>query len=63
MDDRKNTQNEAETGAEGTGSEHTGPFLPSKDDKTPLGDTDQHSKVSSATDPAHPKQRRTGEPR
>lgn len=36
----------AGTGAEGQGSADTRlPFEPRKDDKTPLGDTDQHSKV------------------
>jgi hypothetical protein len=35
-------------GAEGEGSEGLKlPFLPSKDDETSLGDTDQHSEVPS----------------
>lgn len=34
------------TGAEGDASADTStPFTPRKDDDTPLGDTDQHSKV------------------
>lgn len=34
------------TGAEGEASADTStPFTPRKDDDTPLGDTDQHSKV------------------
>lgn len=36
----------AETGAEGDASADTAlPFVPRKDDPTPVGDTDQHSKV------------------
>lgn len=36
------------TGAEGDASNDTGtPFTPRKDDETPVGDTDQHSKVPS----------------
>lgn len=35
------------TGAEGDASNDTAvPFQPKKDDDTPLGDTDQHSKVA-----------------
>ena len=37
----------AGTGSEGDASADTSlPFTPRKDDKTPVGDTDQHSKVS-----------------
>ncbi len=34
-------------GAEGDGDDAKLPFLPSKGDDTPLGDTDQHSEVPS----------------
>lgn len=35
-----------DTGAEGDASADTSlPFVPRKDDPTPVGDTDQHSKV------------------
>lgn len=41
----------AETGAEGDASDDTSvPFEPRKDDDTPLGDTDQHSKVAGGKD-------------
>jgi hypothetical protein len=36
-----------EPGAEGESDKDTLPAAPSKDDDTPLGDTDQHSKVPS----------------
>lgn len=36
----------ADTGAEGEASSDTElPFVPRKDDQSPVGDTDQHSKV------------------
>ena len=44
---------ETDTGAEGDASDDTStPFTPRKDDDTPLGDTDQHSKVDHSKDPA-----------
>jgi hypothetical protein len=42
-DERKDT----DTGSEGETDKDTLPAAPSKDDDTPLGDTDQHSKVPS----------------
>ena len=49
-DDRKHKHG---TGAEGQGSSDSAlPFEPSKDDDTPVGDTDQHSKVDHSKDPA-----------
>lgn len=36
-----------DTGAEGSDDKDTLPAAPSKDDDTPLGDTDQHSEVPS----------------
>lgn len=49
------------TGAEGDASNDTSvPFQPKKDDDTPLGDTDQHSKVAGGkTVPAEDGARRT----
>jgi hypothetical protein len=39
------------SGAEGSGSDDSKiPCSPSKDDKTPLGDTDQHSKADHNVD-------------
>ncbi len=47
-DDPKTT-----TGAEGEASNDVAvPFQPKKDDDTPVGDTDQHSKVDHSKDPA-----------
>lgn len=46
-------QDEPETGAEGSGSEDLAlPFEPRPDDDSPVGDTDQHSKVDHNVDPA-----------
>ena len=43
----------AGTGAEGEASNDLRvPFEPRKADQTPVGDTDQHSKVNHAKDPA-----------
>jgi hypothetical protein len=42
-DERKDT----DAGSEGEQDKDTLPAAPSKDDDTPLGDTDQHSKVPS----------------
>ncbi|MDO9354541.1 MAG: hypothetical protein Q7T55_12650 [Solirubrobacteraceae bacterium] len=43
----------AGTGAEGDASNDLRyPFEPRKDDETPMGDTDQHSKVDHHQDPA-----------
>lgn len=51
--DEKREHEEPETGAEGKGSEGLGlPFEPSPEDETPVGDTDQHSKVDHDQDPA-----------
>ncbi len=49
-------------GAEGDASADTGtPFSPRKDDDTPVGDTDQHSKVAGGkTVPAEEGARQTG---
>ncbi|MBJ7471788.1 MAG: hypothetical protein JHD16_10825 [Solirubrobacteraceae bacterium] len=42
-----------QTGAEGDASADTStPFTPREDDDTPVGDTDQHSKVDHSKDPA-----------
>jgi hypothetical protein len=42
-----------QTGAEGDASADTStPFTPRKDDDTPAGDTDQHSKADHSKDPA-----------
>ncbi len=42
-----NPDTHAKTGAEGDASDDTKlPFEPRKDDDTPVGDTDQHSKVA-----------------
>ncbi len=51
----------AATGAEGNASDDTSvPFEPRKDDATPVGDTDQHSKVAGGkTVPAEEGARRT----
>jgi hypothetical protein len=43
-DDKKSTDTE---GSEGEQDKDTLPAAPSKSDDTPLGDTDQHSKVPS----------------
>jgi hypothetical protein len=41
------TDPKTDTGSEGDASADTAlPFVPRKDDQTPVGDTDQHSKVS-----------------
>ena len=49
-----NNEHEAEkSGAEGDASSDTSvPFAPRKDDDTPVGDTDQHSKADHGKDPA-----------
>lgn len=53
MTNDEKPQDERETGAEGSGSSDLGlPFEPRSDDDTPLGDTDQHSKVDHSVDPA-----------
>lgn len=47
------TDPKEQTGAEGQGSADTKtPFSPRADDDTPVGDTDQHSKVDHSKDPA-----------
>ena len=46
-DETERVEDEGGLGAEGEGSEDRLPFLPSGDDDTPLGDTDQHSEVPS----------------
>ncbi|MBO9531808.1 MAG: hypothetical protein J7513_02420 [Solirubrobacteraceae bacterium] len=47
------TEPGAESGAEGDASADTKlPFEPRKDDQTPMGDTDQHSKADHDQDPA-----------
>lgn len=48
-----NDHDEKKTGAEGDASGDTAvPFAPRKDDETPVGDTDQHSKADHNVDPA-----------
>jgi hypothetical protein len=42
-DDERDTRDEQDIGAEGGGSEDVPPPVPSGDDDSPLGDTDQHS--------------------
>ena len=48
-----NARDEKQSGAEGDASNDTSvPFEPRKDDDTPVGDTDQHSKADHNRDPA-----------
>jgi hypothetical protein len=42
-DEERDEPGTEDVGAEGEGSKDTPPPLPSEDDDTPLGDTDQHS--------------------
>ncbi|MEH3054720.1 MAG: hypothetical protein PGN13_12065 [Patulibacter minatonensis] len=49
------------TGAKGDASNDTAlPFVPRKDDDTPVGDTDQHSKVDHNSTPEQDAIRREG---
>jgi hypothetical protein len=47
FEDTEDVNDTGGTGAEGEGSKDKLPAQPSKDDDTPLGDTDQHSEVPS----------------